>query len=1078
MVSAANAARVRWSPICAWPAANPAPVTVPPPPQAVPGRAEMQGLDGLFMMVGCPPLAMPSSKTPAPAPKKPRVQAPDAAAPVRAGDDAGRYLAGALRAPRTDEALERQLRMARPDAHAIRVRGARTHNLKNIDLDIPKHALVVITGLSGSGKSSLAFDTLYAEGQRRYVESLSAYARQFLQLMDKPDVDVIEGLAPAISIEQKATSHNPRSTVGTVTEIHDYLRLLFARAGTPYCPDHDLPLAATPVAQMVDAVLALPEETKLMVLAPVVRDRKGEFIELFADMQAQGYVRFRVDGTIVEASDLPALKKTEKHDIDIVIDRLKTRDDARQRLAESFEAALRIADGRAIALEMDSGAEHLYSAKFACPICSYSLPELEPRLFSFNSPVGACPSCDGLGQVIAFDPDRVVAFPTLSLAAGAVKGWDRRNGYTFSMLESVAEHYGFDVDAPFETLPERAREVLLNGSGEEAIEFTYTSEGTGKTKKQTVVKRAHPFEGILPNFERRFKETDSAAVREDLARYQAARACPSCHGTRLRREARNVFLVGTGSDPARQRKPIYQIEHSTLSDCLSYFEQLHLEGARADIADKVVREIRSRLTFLNNVGLNYLSLDRSADTLSGGEAQRIRLASQIGSGLTGVMYVLDEPSIGLHQRDNDRLIATLRHLRDLGNSVLVVEHDEDMIRASEFCIDMGPGAGRHGGQVIAQGTPDEVAANPESLTGKYLSRVLSIPIPARRNPWRQEPADGDPKNTPRLRLRGARGNNLKDVTVDIPVGLLTCVTGVSGSGKSTLVNDTLYTAVARDLYGSHAEAAPHDALEGLEAFDKVINVDQSPIGRTPRSNPATYTGLFTPIREMFAEVPAARERGYGPGRFSFNVSGGRCESCQGDGVLKVEMHFLPDVYVPCDICHGKRYNRETLEVLYKGKHIAQVLELTVEDALEFFSAVPNIARKLQTLLDVGLGYITLGQSATTLSGGEAQRVKLALELSKRDTGRTLYILDEPTTGLHFADIQLLLTVLHQLRDAGNTIVVIEHNLDVIKTADWVIDMGPEGGAGGGRVVVEGTPEDVAACADSHTGLYLARLLNE
>jgi excinuclease ABC subunit A len=1078
-------------PVCAAIAANRPFFRRRPPARQRPALQDVQGLDGLFIMVGCPPLAMPSSKTPAPAPKKSRAQALESAparaqeavpaqppAPVQAEDDAGRYLARAVRAPRVETAVEHTIRVPRPDAHAIRVRGARTHNLKNIDLDIPKHALVVITGLSGSGKSSLAFDTLYAEGQRRYVESLSAYARQFLQLMDKPDVDVIEGLAPAISIEQKATSHNPRSTVGTVTEIHDYLRLLFARAGTPYCPDHDLPLAATPVAQMVDNVLALPEETRLMVLAPVVRDRKGEFIELFADMQAQGYVRFRVDGKIVEASDLPVLKKTEKHDIDVVIDRLKTRDDARQRLAESFEAALRIADGRALALEMDSGAEHLYSAKFACPICSYSLPELEPRLFSFNSPVGACPGCDGLGQVIAFDPDRVVAFPTLSLAAGAVKGWDRRNGYTFSMLESVAAHYGFDVDAPFETLPEKARAVLLDGSGEEAIEFTYTSEGAGKTKKQAVVKRAHPFEGILPNFERRFKETDSAAVREDLARYQAARACPACHGTRLRREARNVFLVGTGADPAQQRKPIYEIEHSTLSDCLSYFEQLHLEGARADIADKVVREIRSRLTFLNNVGLNYLSLDRSADTLSGGEAQRIRLASQIGSGLTGVMYVLDEPSIGLHQRDNDRLIATLRHLRDLGNSVLVVEHDEDMIRASEFCIDMGPGAGRHGGQVIAQGTPDEVAANPDSLTGKYLSRVLSIPIPARRNPWRQEPADGDPQNTPRLRLRGARGNNLKNVTVDIPVGLLTCVTGVSGSGKSTLVNDTLYTAVARALYGSHAEAAPHDALEGMEAFDKVINVDQSPIGRTPRSNPATYTGLFTPIREMFAEVPAARERGYGPGRFSFNVAGGRCESCQGDGVLKVEMHFLPDVYVPCDICHGKRYNRETLEVLYKGKHIAQVLELTVEDALEFFSAVPNIARKLQTLLDVGLGYITLGQSATTLSGGEAQRVKLALELSKRDTGRTLYILDEPTTGLHFADIQLLLTVLHQLRDAGNTIVVIEHNLDVIKTADWVIDMGPEGGAGGGRVVVEGTPEDVAACAESHTGLYLARLLDE
>jgi len=1024
---------------------------------------------------------MPSSKTPAPA-KKTRSQA--AAAPVVAQEGASRYLASALRGPRTDAELEREMRLARPDAHAIRVRGARTHNLKNIDLDIPKHALVVITGLSGSGKSSLAFDTLYAEGQRRYVESLSAYARQFLQLMDKPDVDVIEGLAPAISIEQKATSHNPRSTVGTVTEIHDYLRLLFARAGTPYCPDHDLPLAATPVSQMVDNVLALPEETKLMVLAPVVRDRKGEFTELFADMQAQGYVRFRVDGTIVEASELPALKKTEKHDIDIVIDRLKTRADARQRLAESFEAALRIADGRAIAFEMDSGAEHLFSAKFACPICSYSLPELEPRLFSFNSPVGACPSCDGLGQVVAFDPERVVAFPTLSLAAGAVKGWDRRNGYTFSMLESVAAHYGFDVDVPFETLPEKARDVLLNGSGEENIEFTYTSEGSGKTKKQTVVKRAHPFEGILPNFERRFRETDSAAVREDLARYQAARACPSCHGTRLRREARNVFLVSSPPPSAAaahagpERKPIYSIEHATLSDCLAYFEQMKLEGARADIADKVVREIRSRLTFLNNVGLNYLSLDRSADTLSGGEAQRIRLASQIGSGLTGVMYVLDEPSIGLHQRDNDRLIDTLRHLRDLGNSVLVVEHDEDMIRASEFCIDMGPGAGRHGGHVIAMGTPDEVAAHPESLTGKYLSRALIIPVPDERHDWRAEPEDDNPQDTPRLRVRGARGNNLKDVTVDIPVGLLTCVTGVSGSGKSTLVNDTLYNAVARELYGSHAEAAPHEALEGLEAFDKVINVDQSPIGRTPRSNPATYTGLFTPIRELFAEVPAARERGYGPGRFSFNVSGGRCESCQGDGVLKVEMHFLPDVYVPCDICHGKRYNRETLEVLYKGKHIAQVLELTVEDALEFFSAVPNIARKLQTLLDVGLGYITLGQSATTLSGGEAQRVKLALELSKRDTGRTLYILDEPTTGLHFADIQLLLTVLHQLRDAGNTIVVIEHNLDVIKTADWVIDMGPEGGAGGGTVVVEGTPEAVAACPASHTGRYLAPYLAE
>ncbi len=968
------------------------------------------------------------------------------------------------------------------DRPCIRVRGARTHNLKNIDLDIPKQALVVITGLSGSGKSSLAFDTLYAEGQRRYVESLSAYARQFLQLMDKPDVDVIEGLAPAISIEQKATSHNPRSTVGTVTEIHDYLRLLYARAGTPYCPDHDLPLVATPVAQMVDNVLALEPDTRLMVLAPVVRDRKGEFLELFADMQAQGYVRFRVDGQVVEATELPKLKKAEKHDIDVVIDRVKTRPDARQRLAESFEAALRIADGRALALEMDGGHEHLFSSKFACPVCSWSLPELEPRLFSFNSPVGACPSCDGLGQVTAFDPDRVVAFPTLSLAAGAVKGWDRRNPYTFSMLESVAAHYGVDLDVAWEDLPADVRDVLLNGSGDVEIEFSYASESkAGKASaKRTEVKRWHAFEGILPNFERRFRETDSAAVREDLARYMAARACPACHGTRLRREARHVFLVGqpdaaTGA-PA-SRKPIYEIEHATLAGCLAYFRGLHLEGARADIADKVVREIGNRLTFLNDVGLNYLSLDRSADTLSGGEAQRIRLASQIGSGLTGVMYVLDEPSIGLHQRDNDRLIATLRHLRDLGNSVLVVEHDEDMIRAADWCVDMGPGAGVHGGQVVAHGTPDEVAANPDSLTGKYLAHALRIEVPSERHaPAPEDEAGGDDEVPTRLVIRGARGNNLKDVTVAIPVGLFTCVTGVSGSGKSTLVNDTLNAAVARELYGSHAEPAPHDGIDGLAAFDKVIDVDQSPIGRTPRSNPATYTGLFTPIRELFAEVPTARERGYGPGRFSFNVAGGRCESCQGDGVLKVEMHFLPDVYVPCDVCHGKRYNRETLEVLYKGKTIAQVLALTVEEATAFFSAVPNIARKLQTLLDVGLGYITLGQSATTLSGGEAQRVKLALELSKRDTGRTLYILDEPTTGLHFADIQLLLTVLHQLRDAGNTIVVIEHNLDVIKTADWVLDMGPEGGAGGGTLVCEGTPEDIAACEGSHTGRYLARVM--
>ncbi|HJV59601.1 MAG TPA: excinuclease ABC subunit UvrA [Albitalea sp.] len=948
----------------------------------------------------------------------------------------------------------------------IRVRGARTHNLKNIDLDIPRNKLVVITGLSGSGKSSLAFDTLYAEGQRRYVESLSAYARQFLQLMDKPDVDVIEGLSPAISIEQKATSHNPRSTVGTVTEIHDYLRLLYARAGTPFCPTHHQPLRAQSVSQMVDAALALPADTKLMVLAPVVRDRKGEFGELFADMQAQGYVRFRVDGTAYEAADVPKLKKAEKHDIDVVIDRVKVQSGLQQRLAESFEAALRIADGRAIALEMDSGREHLFSSKFACPICSYSLAELEPRLFSFNSPVGACPSCDGLGLMTVFDPERVVGFPSLSLASGAVKGWDRRNAYTFSLLESVARHYGFDIDTPFEDLPEQAKQVLLHGSGSEEIAFVYEAEGArGKTRS---VKRWHPFEGIIPNFTRRFKETDSAAVREDLARYQSAKPCLECEGTRLRTEARHVFLQGEGEEGG---EPIYRVEHFTLRECLAYFEQLRLHGAKAEIADKVVREIRSRLKFLNDVGLNYLSLDRSADTLSGGEAQRIRLASQIGSGLTGVMYVLDEPSIGLHQRDNDRLIGTLRHLRDIGNSVLVVEHDEDAIRAADHVIDMGPGAGAHGGQVIAQGTAEDVAASPDSLTGRYLARALRIPVPAQRHRL------ADTTDPQQLVIVNASGNNLKGVTAEIPVGLFTCVTGVSGSGKSTLVNDTLYAAVARKLYNSHAEPEPHDSIEGLEAFDKVINVDQSPIGRTPRSNPATYTGLFTPIRELFAEVPAARERGYGPGRFSFNVAGGRCEACQGDGVLKVEMHFLPDVYVPCDVCHGRRYNRETLEVLYKGRNITEVLDMTVEDAHAFFNAVPAIARKLQTLLDVGLGYIRLGQSATTLSGGEAQRVKLALELSKRDTGRTLYILDEPTTGLHFADIALLLRVLHQLRDAGNTIVVIEHNLDVIKTADWVIDMGPEGGAGGGTVVATGTPEAIAAHPASYTGRYLQPLLD-
>nr|WP_236676876.1 excinuclease ABC subunit UvrA [Piscinibacter lacus] len=952
----------------------------------------------------------------------------------------------------------------------LRVRGARTHNLKNLDVDIPKQALVVITGLSGSGKSSLAFDTLYAEGQRRYVESLSAYARQFLARMDKPEVDVIEGLSPAIAIEQKATSHNPRSTVGTVTEIHDYLRLLYARAGTPHCPDHGLPLQAQSVSQMVDAVLALPEDTKLMILAPVARDRKGEHAELLADMQARGYVRFRVGsggqpGEVLEVADLPKLKKAEKHDLDVVVDRLKVRDDAGQRLAESFEAALRLAEGRAIALEMDNGREHLFSSRFACPVCSFSLSELEPRLFSFNSPVGACPSCDGLGEVIVFDPARVVAFPSLSLASGAVKGWDRRNPYTFSMLEAVARHAGFDLDTPWEALSPAHQHLLLRGSGEEAISFTYSAEGSnGKTRS---VKRSHPFEGILPSLERRFKETDSAAVREDLARYQTHQACPDCGGTRLRREARHVKLVDAASG---EGWPIYTIGRATLREALALFEGLRLAGAKAEIADKVVREIASRLRFLNDVGLNYLSLDRSADTLSGGEAQRIRLASQIGSGLSGVMYVLDEPSIGLHQRDNDRLIATLKHLRDLGNSVLVVEHDEDMIRSADHVLDLGPGAGVHGGRLMAQGTPDEVAANPNSPTGAYLSRRLRIAVPKRR---RAAAADGAV-----IRIVEARGHNLKGATVDIPVGLFTCVTGVSGSGKSTLVNDTLHAAVAQKLYGSHTQPEAHTAIEGLEHFDKVIAVDQSPIGRTPRSNPATYTGLFTPIRELFAEVPTARERGYGAGRFSFNVPGGRCEACQGDGVIKVEMHFLPDVYVPCDVCHGQRYNRETLEVLYKGKHIAEVLGLTIEAAHAFFSAVPTLQRKLQTLLDVGLGYIRLGQAATTLSGGEAQRVKLAQELSKRDTGRTLYILDEPTTGLHFADIQLLLKVLHQLREAGNTIVVIEHNLDVIKTADWLIDMGPEGGAGGGSVVAVGTPEAIAACPASHTGRYLKPLLDE
>jgi len=993
----------------------------------------------------------------------------------------------------------------------ISIRGARTHNLKNIDLDIPRNQLVVITGLSGSGKSSLAFDTLYAEGQRRYVESLSTYARQFLQLMDKPDVDVIEGLSPAISIEQKATSHNPRSTVGTVTEIHDYLRLLFARAGTPYCPEHKLALQSQTVSQMVDAVLALPADTRLMIVAPVAREKKGEFAELFADMQAQGYVRFRVNGRTFEFDQLPALKKTEKHNIDVVIDRIKVRADLQQRLAESFEAALRLANGRAIAVEIESSSgnmddgykpkEHIFNAKFACPVCNYSIAELEPRLFSFNSPIGACPSCDGLGASEVFDVARVVAFPSLSLASGAIKGWDRRNAYYFAMLESLAAHYKVDIDQPFEDLPEQVKQVLLLGSGEEAVKFSYET-GSGASAGKRVSKK-HPFEGILPNMQRRYRESDSAVVREDLARLRSVQPCPACAGSRLKSEARHV-KIGEGV----QARAIFEVEHLTLAQCLDYFSSLTLNGAKGDIAARVIREICLRLKFLNDVGLTYLSLDRSAETLSGGESQRIRLASQIGSGLTGVMYVLDEPSIGLHQRDNDRLIGTLKHLRDIGNSVLVVEHDEDMMRAADQIIDLGPGAGVHGGRVMAQGTFEEVKANPDSLTGQYLSGHKTMAIPAQRTAWlptvapkpfnagktnRFAPSAAASRRAEReaqhnatlgewqsIRVIGASGHNLQGVDVAFPVGLFTCVTGVSGSGKSTLVNDTLYRAVARTLYRAHDEPAEHAAIEGIEYFDKVIDVDQSPIGRTPRSNPATYTGLFTPIRELMAEVPSARERGYGPGRFSFNVSqssgGGRCEACEGDGVVKVEMHFLPDIYVPCDVCAGKRYNRETLEVLYKGKNIAQILDLTVEAAYEFFRAVPTIERKLRTLLDVGLSYIRLGQAATTLSGGEAQRVKLALELSKRDTGRTLYILDEPTTGLHFADISLLLKVLHQLRDAGNTIVVIEHNLDVIKTADWLIDMGPEGGSGGGTVVGVGTPETLAANPASHTGRYLARLL--
>jgi excinuclease ABC subunit A len=939
----------------------------------------------------------------------------------------------------------------------IRIRGARTHNLKNINLDLPRHRLIVITGLSGSGKSSLAFDTLYAEGQRRYVESLSAYARQFLQLMEKPDVDLIEGLSPAISIEQKATSHNPRSTVGTVTEIHDYLRLLYARVGEPYCPNHpEQKLAAMTISQMVDAVLMLPEETKLMILAPAVVNRKGEQIELLLELRAKGFVRVRIDGKVYEIDAVPKLAKNVKHTVEVVVDRLRVRPDLKQRLAESFETALRNGDGRAIAVEMDSEEEHLYSAKFACPICSYSLQELEPRLFSFNNPMGACPRCDGLGSISFFDPKRVVGFPQLSLASGAIKGWDRRNQFYYQMLQSLAKHFGFDLERPFNRLSERVQQVILYGSDKEKIAFQYLSD-RGKP-----MVREHAFEGIIPNLERRYRETDSVMVREELAKYLNSKPCPECDGTRLRREARHVKVGPPGNERA-----IFEVSNWPLKETGEFFRDLKLDGQRQTIADKIVKELVNRLQFLNNVGLDYLSLDRSAETLSGGEAQRIRLASQIGSGLTGVMYVLDEPSIGLHQRDNDRLLTTLKHLRDLGNSVIVVEHDTEAILSADHVVDMGPGAGEHGGQIVAQGTPEDIRHAAHSLTGQYLAGHRQIPIPAHRHRI-------DPERC--LTITGATGNNLKSIALKLPVGLFVCVTGVSGSGKSTLINDTLYHAIARHLYGSTAEPAPYAELSGLEFYDKVISVDQSPIGRTPRSNPATYTGLFTPIRELFAQVKEARERGYGPGRFSFNVKGGRCEACQGDGLIKVEMHFLPDVYVSCDVCHGQRYNRETLEIQYKGKNIHDVLSLTVEQAYAFFEPVPAVARKLSTLLEVGLGYITLGQSATTLSGGEAQRVKLALELSKRDTGRTLYILDEPTTGLHFHDIEMLLTVLHRLRDHGNTVVVIEHNLDVIKTADWIIDLGPEGGGGGGRIIAAGPPEQVAGIAESFTGRYLKPVL--
>jgi len=933
---------------------------------------------------------------------------------------------------------------------SIRVRGARTHNLKNLSLELPRNRLVVITGLSGSGKSSFAFDTLYAEGQRRYVESLSAYARQFLELMAKPEVDLIEGLSPAIAIEQKAASHNPRSTVGTVTEIHDYLRLLYARAGTPYCPEHALALEAQSVAEMVDQVAALPPESRVMILAPVVAGRKGEQADLLEELRAQGFTRVRIDGSVRDLDSAPRLAKNAKHSVDVVVDRLRVRPDARQRLAESLETALRHADGKVVVVEADNGKEHLFSARYSCPACDYSLPELEPRLFSFNNPAGACPRCDGLGAVEFFDPARIVAHPNLSLASGAIRGWDRRNHFYYAMLQSLARHYRFDIESPWESLDDRIQSLILYGSGKDKIAFHYPSE-----RGRSAVKE-HAFEGVIPNHERRYRETDSMAVREELAKLRNVRSCPECGGTRLRREARHVRVA---------EKTIFEVSRWPLRQTLEFFEHLRLQGAKGQVAERVVREIASRLQFLVNVGLEYLSLERSAESLSGGEGQRIRLASQIGSGLTGVMYVLDEPSIGLHQRDNARLIGTLQQLRDLGNSVIVVEHDEEAIRAADYVVDMGPGAGEAGGRIVAQGSPSQVIANPESLTGRYLARELTIAVPERRRRSKQK-----------IVLEGAHGNNLKEVDLELPLGLLVCVTGVSGSGKSTLVNDTLYASVARTLYGAAAEPAPHRALTGVEQVDKVISVDQSPIGRTPRSNPATYTGLFTPIRDLFAGVPEARQRGYDTGRFSFNVKGGRCEACQGDGVTRVEMHFLPDLYVACDVCHGKRYNRETLEIRYKGRNVHEVLEMTVAEAHSLFSAVPPIARKLQTLTDVGLGYVRLGQSATTLSGGEAQRVKLSLELSKRDTGRTLYILDEPTTGLHFHDIKLLLEVLHRLRDAGNTVVVIEHNMEVIKTADWVIDLGPEGGERGGRIVAAGTPEQVSEIPESHTGRYLKQVL--